>query len=269
LQSGAKDISTPVPVQITNTPTNTTPTGGGGGGTTSVNLSPFVTSEGERAIEHQEFSPMMNTADFMEALRKEMGMDGEMTRDWGKEIGKVFADYIDDPDKKKRGKQKNDDNLIKDVNSITSGISGIFSGIEQLGIELPEGLKNILSGIQGVMSIVQGITSILLVLETLNEAQTATSFIPFFARGGVLHAANGVVPGHKFSGDNIPAFLNAGETVLTAAQTNTLASNLRNGGLGNLNLSATVSGEQIRFVLNSNGRRTGKGEYLQTNFVRS
>jgi hypothetical protein len=47
-----------------------------------------------------------------------------------------------------------------------------------------------------------------------------------------------------------------------------LANNLRNGGLGNLNLTATVSGEQIRLALNNNGRRTGKGEYVQSSFVR-
>jgi hypothetical protein len=198
-----------------------------------------------------------------EGMKKMLGLNETQTFDLKKDI--TEKDY-----KKLLGiKEKDDNQVIDEMQKIFGGVQGIFGGIEQLGIELPEGLKNILSGIQGVMSIVQGITSILLVLETLNEAQTATSFIPFFARGGVLHAANGVVPGHKFSGDNIPALLNAGETVLTAAQTNTLASNLRNGGLGNMNLSATVSGEQIRFVLNSNGRRTGKGEYLQTNFVRT
>jgi hypothetical protein len=45
-----------------------------------------------------------------------------------------------------------------------------------------------------------------------------------------------------------------------------LASQLEGNGLGNLNLSATISGEQIRLALNNNGRRTGRGEYVQTNF---
>lgn len=83
------------------------------------------------------------------------------------------------------------------------------------------------------------------------------------------YAQGGIVQGNSYSGDNIPAMLNAGETVLTAAQTNTLASNIRNAGLGNMNLTATVTGEQIRFVLNANGRRTGHGEYLQSSFLRS
>jgi hypothetical protein len=94
-------------------------------------------------------------------------------------------------------------------------------------------------------------------LSTISAIHSATGY-----------AQGGIVPGNSYSGDNIPAYLNAGETVLTAAQTNMLASNLRNGGIGNLNLTATISGEQIRLVLNNNGRRTGRGEYVQTNFVR-
>ena len=94
-------------------------------------------------------------------------------------------------------------------------------------------------------------------LSTISAIHSATGY-----------AQGGIVKGNSYSGDNIPAYLNAGETVLTAAQTNMLANNLRNGGLGNLNLTATVSGEQIRLALNNNGRRTGKGEYVQSSFVR-
>jgi hypothetical protein len=247
--------SNPLPVKVT-------PTGGGGGGTTSVNLSPFVTSEGERAIEHQEFSPMMNTADFMEALRKEMGMDGEMTRDWGKEIGKVFADYIDDPDKKKRGKQKNDDNLIKDVNSITSGISGIFSGIEQLGIELPEGLKDLLSGLQGITTILTGISSLITIITAI-QGTKATPVIGWaLAGGGVVHAAGGyTVPGNLYSGDQVPAMLNSGELVLNRAQQSTLASQLQ-GQDKQMHVVGEVQGEKIILVANRTFRRKGQGEIV-------
>ena len=94
-------------------------------------------------------------------------------------------------------------------------------------------------------------------LSTISAIHSATGY-----------AQGGIVKGNSYSGDNIPAYLNAGETVLTAAQTNMLANNLRNGGLSNLNLTATVSGEQIRLALNNNGRRTGKGEYVQSSFVR-
>ena len=77
------------------------------------------------------------------------------------------------------------------------------------------------------------------------------------------YAQGGVIPGNSFSGDNQWARVNAGETILTQAQTGILASQLENAGIQNLRLEAYVTGEQIRLVLNNNGRRTGKGEYVQ------
>lgn len=79
------------------------------------------------------------------------------------------------------------------------------------------------------------------------------------------YAQGGIVDGRSYSGDNIPILANAGEVVLTRAMTSNLASQLENNGLSNLNLTASVSAEQIRFVLNTNGRRTGRGEFVQTN----
>jgi hypothetical protein len=83
-----------------------------------------------------------------------------------------------------------------------------------------------------------------------------------FANGGTVKAANGLVPGRSFSGDNIPAMLNSGETVLTRAQSSNLVSMLNNNGMGNLQLETYLSGEDIRFVINNNGRRTGVGEMV-------
>lgn len=77
------------------------------------------------------------------------------------------------------------------------------------------------------------------------------------------YAQGGVIPGNSFSGDTQLAQVNAGETILTRAQTGILASQLENAGIQNLRLDTYVTGEQIRLVLNNNGRRTGKGEYVQ------
>jgi hypothetical protein len=79
-------------------------------------------------------------------------------------------------------------------------------------------------------------------------------------------AQGGMIQGNTYSGDMVPIRANAGEVVLTRAMQGNLASQLEGNGLGNLNLSATISGEQIRIALNNNGRRTGRGEYVQTNF---
>ena len=80
------------------------------------------------------------------------------------------------------------------------------------------------------------------------------------------YAEGGIIPGNKYSGDAQLAWVNAGELILNRSQTNNIANQLQGATLGNLHLSATVSGEQIRLVLNNNGKRTGRGEYLTTRF---
>ena len=82
-------------------------------------------------------------------------------------------------------------------------------------------------------------------------------------------AEGGIVPGNSYSGDLLRTSdygINSGELILNRAQQGAIASQLQGNGLQNLNLSATISGEQIRLVLNNNGRRTGRGEYVTTNF---
>jgi hypothetical protein len=88
------------------------------------------------------------------------------------------------------------------------------------------------------------------------------------------YAQGGMIKGNSYSGDNILAQgpngligLNAGEIVLNRAQQNNLAGQLEGGSFGNLNLTATIRGEQIRLALNNNGRRTGRGELVQRNRI--
>jgi hypothetical protein len=88
------------------------------------------------------------------------------------------------------------------------------------------------------------------------------------------YANGGIVKGNSYSGDNIGAMvdnsqlvgLNAGEVVLNKSQQSTLASQLQGSGMGSMQLEAIVRGEDLRFVINSNGRRTGRGEIVTTNF---
>ena len=102
-------------------------------------------------------------------------------------------------------------------------------------------------------------------------AATAAGLASMISTISAIHSATGyaqggMVQGNTYSGDQVPIRVNAGEVVLTRAMQGNLATQLEGNGLGNLNLSATISGEQIRLALNNNGRRTGRGEYVQTNF---
>ena len=59
------------------------------------------------------------------------------------------------------------------------------------------------------------------------------------------YATGGMIEGNTYSGDQIPAMLNAGEVVLNRAQQGNLASQLEGGGMRNLNLSGRIRGTDI------------------------
>ena len=95
-------------------------------------------------------------------------------------------------------------------------------------------------------------------ISTIASIKSATS--GNFAEGGII-------PGNSYSGDNVRAYgLNSGELILSKSQQNSIADQLQGGGLGDLQLSTVIDAEQIRVVLNNRGRRTGRGEYIQSRF---
>jgi hypothetical protein len=156
--------------------------------------------------------------------------------------------------------------LSDTMSQMSSGISSMVSGIEGLGIELPKGMKDVLGGIQSVTSILTGISAILTAIETISAADT---IIPF-ANGGVVKAAGGYrVPGRTFSGDMIPARLNAGETVLNQAQAGVIANALQDREFGGgASLQPYVEGERIYLGVENTLKRKGKGEIVTTSMLR-
>jgi hypothetical protein len=93
-------------------------------------------------------------------------------------------------------------------------------------------------------------------ISTIAAIKSATS--ANFAQGGI-------VPGSSYSGDNIRAFgLNSGEVILNRAQSDSIADQLTSSPMGDLQLSTVIDAEEIRFILNNRGRRTGRGEYVQS-----
>ena len=160
--------------------------------------------------------------------------------DLGRDISKKGTTNLDE--------KKNDANL----QDITSNVGSMLSSLENIGIEIPKGFAQVFGVLQTITTIVAGIQAL----------QQVGTFLGLFANGGVAHAANGLVPGRSFSGDRVPALLNSGETVLTRAQSSNLVSMLNNNGMGTLQMETYLSGEDIRFVINNNGRRTGVGEMV-------
>lgn len=270
-----------------NTTTPTTPRGGGGGSAVEALLPIGSMAELNKQMQElrKEQSLVTNTSDWQsyqqkidEVQNKIKGLTGELTAigvgGLASANGISFTDnaisQVADAQKALREKALNlkpvesnqkekprEVNISKEVGSIVSGISSIGSSLEQMGITLPEGMKDVLGGIQGVIGVLTTISTIVSAIEAISAADT---LIPF-ARGGVVRAASGFVDGTAYSGDQIPALLNAGELVLNRAQVGNLASQLQDSTRGS-NGIARVSGEQIYIATNAYLRRSGKGELV-------
>ena len=150
--------------------------------------------------------------------------------------------------------------LTDQLGNVASGLSGVVGGMEQLGIEVPKGMKDMISGLQSIIGIVNGITTILTAIEAIQAADT---LIPFRRGGIVPHAAEGYrVPGNDYA-DMTPIMVSSGEVILNKAQQGNLLSQMqqaRDSDHGEI--VARLSGEDILLVANRHLRRTGKGELV-------
>lgn len=178
--------------------------------------------------------------------------------------------------------------VTEKADRVIGAMSQLTGGLQSMGIKIPDGVTKLLNFGQGLIQVIQAVQTIISIFSTstavaqttatnLNTgaligvtsalaANSATNLIPF-ARGGIVRAAGGhMFGGNNFSGDLIPAAVNSGELILNRAQQGNVASQLEGmGTLNNLSLSTEVNGETLRFVLNANGRRTGRGEMVTTN----
>lgn len=259
-QQSAKQIlnstpttTTPVPVEIKN------PVGGGGGNTFDASKIAFKGGEGFKADPNANFQSVWGMLGD-EGLRKMMGI-GAQQWDYGKVTDEAQGKGKKNDKKNDKKEEKKDDKVMDSMSKLTSGVSGIFSGIEQMGIEIPDGMKQALNAINGLMSIAQ---SILVVVEAIKGLE-AVGLIKLAGGGIVPHAAGGyMIGGNSYSGDNIyagGAWVNSGELVLNRAQQSTLASQLQ-GQDKQMHVVGEVQGEKIILVANRTFRRKGQGEIV-------
>ena len=157
--------------------------------------------------------------------------------------------------------EKSNLTMIGSLKEMTGGLSSISSGIQQMGVEIPEELSNVINALTGISTIVTGISTIVSAIELV---QSATAFIPFFAHGGVVHAANGFVPGNRYSTDDIPVMVSSGELILNRAQQGALAADLQRKDSGTVPSQPYVNGEQIYLGLSNYLQRIGRGEIVTT-----
>jgi hypothetical protein len=229
---------------------------------------------------------------FLEELNKQIEEAGGV----GLKLNANTGEVTDDKDKDKGVGAKEAFGKIKEL---SSGLGQVASGLQQMGVQLPKGVSDVLGVVNGAISVIQGVSSIISVFQTsaltantiaLGALTTAvwanvvSNAVPFFAGGGIVpafaqggligRAAGGLmIPGNSMSGDRLRLpvdggrgmiGVNSGELILNRAQQGNLASQLEGGGMENLQLDTLIGAEDIRVVLNNRGRRTGRGEYVQS-----
>ena len=176
------------------------------------------------------------------------------------------------------------------VKDIVSGVDGIVSSLETLGVDVPSGMKKGLKLIQAIITIVEGIKAIesavqiltagrdsvyqAAVVSELGVIATATAVtagtsalkaVPIIGwllkQGGVVHAAGGVVMGQNYI-DRVPASLSSGEMVLNPAQQTKLFKMANEGGGGGAQSQPYVNAETIVLGIQNWAKRRGKGSEL-------
>ena len=243
--------SNPLPVEIKNPKGDTT-------NTIDIEKIKFGGWDGVKADPNATFQSVQAMLGD-EGLRKMLGIAPQQTFDLGRDISKGWQ--LDSKgqlvQKKDKDAQNADKTIVSEMGKLTSGVSGIFSGIEQMGIEVPDEIKNVINGLNGIMTILTSINTILGVIEGLQ----AVGVLPFFAHGGIVpHAATGlVVPGNDHA-DKTPVLVSSGELILNSAQQNALANELQGGGLRNLRLRTEVSGRNLIVVIENDLAARGKGQ---------
>ena len=201
---------------------------------------------------------------------------------------------IDTKNNKVGQKEKDNDEtfvqeFMKTGNQLVSGLNSVSSGLQQMGIKIPDSITRALSYMQGLMTTIQGVATIISLFKTTTmstqtvtvsantaalvtldaevagliaviTANTASNMIPF-AGGGIIRAANGYrVPGNSFSGDTVPILANSGELILNKAQQSALASEL-NASPSKFHLETRIEGDDLVLVLKNNDAYWNRTNY--------
>jgi hypothetical protein len=83
------------------------------------------------------------------------------------------------------------------------------------------------------------------------------------------YSEGGEIKGRTFSGDQIPAMLNAGEIVLNRAQAGNLASQFQGVGMSNVNWQIRIKGEDMYLTASTSQQRRGRGRIVTSNRQRN
>lgn len=269
--SGAISANAGVLPDVVITPTEKTTTDKGGGSTTSINdkvLTGWLNASNKSALGADSLKPeILGPSDVWKAYTEDIrsglqGVDTEMTNltQWTKNFD-AFSEAL--KKEEKRAKQvATAQNLAAES---VANLGAAFAALDD------PGAKAAGTVLQAIASIALGFASASKLAGELGPfgwlawlgagtAALATTISTVHSLTG--YAEGGMVQGNTYSGDQIPAMLNAGEVVLNHAQQGAIASQLQEAGGGGGYVPSSISGEQIYIAVNRYTRRTGKGEIV-------
>ena len=129
-------------------------------------------------------------------------------------------------------------------------VAGIIAeAIANIALTFSQSLKGTVTPWDWIAGAVAGTATMISTITAIKSA-TAGSY-----------ATGGVIPGNSYSGDNQIAMVNAGETILTRAQSNRLASSLQSRATEG-QARPYVTGESIYLGLNNYLKATGRGSLV-------
>ena len=212
----------------------------------------------KRYKEADDVGESLAAKSMMERYQRELearkAMENPFADAYKHNFGKDIERLNKDQEKDAKKQEVTYSEQLKGIDQMVGGISAMVGSLQNIGVDIPEGFNKMLGGMQAILT----------VLEAIQTIDTVGSFLGLFSNGGVVHAAegwSGVVPGSRFSGDQVPALLNSQELVLNTAQTGRLASALQGAQSGNVG-TPYVDGEKIYLGVNNYLRRSGKGEIV-------
>ena len=136
---------------------------------------------------------------------------------------------------------------LQQIEDPAAKIAGIVAqAVAQVALTFATSLKGTVTPWDWIAAAVAGTATMISTITAIKSVTSAGNF-----------AEGGVIGGNSYSGDNLIAHVNSGETILNAAQSDAIAAQLNANPFGNLQLSTKLTGTELLILLNNTNRSLG------------
>ena len=91
-------------------------------------------------------------------------------------LRKAIDDVNEQLDSISRKNEANTNNIgTEDASELVGGLNSVASGLQQMGIKLPDGVQKVLQTIQGLMTVIQGVQSVVSIINAVTTPAKITS----------------------------------------------------------------------------------------------